>query len=189
MERHPDLLGRDDSLLLVIDVQERLLPSIPAADRLVWNIRRLLDGAKILGVPAAATEQYPRGLGATIPEIRERLPAPAEKLRFSCSECRDLLDRLPTEGIDKIVLTGIETHVCVLQSGLDLLAGGYRVHVVVDAVAARAELDHTTAVRRLEDCGAVPTTTETVLFEWTHAAGTPEFKQISQLVKETGPQG
>ena len=177
-----------DTALLVIDVQEKLVPAIAGAARVVWNIRRLIDGAKILGLPIVATEQYPQGLGPTVAELAERLeqPLPA-KLTFSCRGCPGPLADLRSRGIHKLLLCGIEAHVCVQQSALDLLADGWRAYVAVDAVGSRYEIDCQTALRRLDASGAVLTTSEAALFEWCQTAGTPEFKQISRLAKEDPP--
>ena len=183
--RSPLLMNRDDSALLVIDVQARLLPSIDQHERLVFNIRRLIEGAKQLGVRVAATEQYPKGLGGTTEELANLLPAAIpEKLMFSCRECEQLIDEFDSSGISKILLTGIETHVCVAQTAFDLLAAGFDVYVCVDAVGSRNEIDYLTAIRRMEAAGVTPTTTEAALFEWCEVAGSAEFKAISKLVQE-----
>ncbi len=185
--RSPELMNRDDTALLVVDVQARLLPLIGGHERLVWNVRRLIDGAKILGVKLAATEQYPQGLGPTTPELAARLgPIPA-KLAFSCGECGELFSGLRDQGIWKILVCGIETHVCVGQTVHDLLGDGFRVYVAADAVAARGQVDHEIALRRMDSAGATLTTTEAALFEWCGRAGSQEFKQISQLVRESPP--
>jgi len=178
-------MSRCDTGLLVVDMQERLLRVLPDAQRLVWNVRRLLDGARLLGIPFAASEQYPQGLGPTVAPLRERLAEIPAKLTFSCGGLPTLFDRFRTQDIDKLLVVGIETHVCVQQTALDLLASGFRVYVAIDAVGSRHELDYQTALRRLESAGAVLTTTEAALFEWCDQAGTPEFKQISALVRET----
>ncbi len=187
--RSPELMSASDTALLVIDVQQRLVPAIAGHQRVVWNIRRLIDGAKILGLPVLATEQYPAGLGPTVPELAQRLPSPIpSKLSFSCTGCAGLLDTLVDRGITRILVCGIEAHVCVAQTVLDLLSGGWRVYVAVDAVGSRFEIDYRTAVTRMDASGATLTTTEAALFEWCQVAGTPEFKQISQLVREPAPE-
>ena len=188
LTRSPELMNRDDSALLVVDVQAKLLPFIARHERLVWNIRRLIDGAQVLGVPVAATEQYPQGLGGTAPELAQRLAAIPSKLAFSCGECGEIFSAWRDKGIWKVLVCGIETHVCVGQTVHDLLGEGFRVYVAADAVAARGQLDHDIALRRMDSSGATLTTTEAALFEWCEVAGTPEFKQISQLVKEPPPQ-
>lgn len=185
LPRSPELMSRTDSALLVVDVQEKLIPLIANNDRIVWNIGRLLDGAKTLGVRIAATEQYPRGLGPTVKTFADRLGSVSEKLTFSCGGCPELFDELRQAGIFKILVVGIEAHVCVQQTVLDLLADGFRVYLAVDAVGSRHEVDYATALRRMDSAGATLTTTEAALFEWCDAAGTPEFKQISALVRET----
>lgn len=178
-------MSRDDSALLVVDMQEKLLPLIGEGKRITWNIRRLIDGAKALGVSIAATEQYPKGLGPTVEPLKQALSEIPAKLLFSCRECGPLFQQLRDAGRYKILVVGIEAHVCVQQTVLDLLADGFRVYVAVDAVAARGVLDKEIALRRMESSGATLTTTESALFEWCEAAGTPEFKQISQLVRES----
>jgi len=185
--RSSELMNRDDAALLVVDVQAKLLPLIPGHPRLVWNIRRLIDGAKILGVPIAGTEQYPQGLGPTTPELAPLLgPIPA-KTMFSCAECAEIFTDWRDRGIWKILVCGIETHVCVGQTVHDLLGEGFRVYVAADAVAARGQFDHDIALRRMDSSGATLTTTEAALFEWCGRAGSPEFKQISQLIRESAP--
>lgn len=188
LARSPELMNRDDSALLVVDMQAKLLPLIPGHARIIWNIRRLIDGAKILGVPLAGTEQYPQGLGPTTPELAGLLGSIPAKTAFSCGECGELFTAWRDRGIWKILVCGIETHVCVGQTVHDLLAEGFNVHVAADAVGARGQIDHDVALRRMESAGATLTTTEAALFEWCGRAGSPEFKQISQLVREQAPQ-
>ena len=183
-QRSPELMTPADSALLVVDVQEKLIGAILDHQRVVWNIGRLLDGASLLGVAAAATEQYPQGLGPTVPELASRLGDIPSKLAFSCIGCREVFDGLVESGVRKLLVAGIETHVCVAQTVLDALSAGFRVQVAVDAVGARATLDHDIALRRLDSAGATLTTTEAALFEWCGQSGTPEFKQISSLIKK-----
>ena len=180
-------MSRSDSALLVVDVQEKLVASIGAGERIVWNVRRLIAGAKLLGLPVMASEQYPQGLGPTVPELASLLEHRLAKLSFSCREMPDLFAGLRQRNIEKLLICGIETHVCIQQTVLDLLADGWRVYVAVDAVGSRYDLDHQTALRRMESSGAVLTSTESALFEWCQTAGTPEFKQLSQIVRETAP--
>ncbi len=186
--RSPLLMNRDDSAVLVIDVQEKLVPHIAGNERMLWNIGRLLDGARTLGVKVVATEQYPRGLGPTVPSLAGKLESaiPA-KTMFSCRECAPLVAQLKSENICHLVLVGIETHVCVAQTALDFMAAGFDVFICVDATGSRFEIDRETALRRLEYSGATPTTTEAVLFEWCETADSAEFKAISKLVQQTGP--
>ncbi len=187
-DRSPQLLSASTSVLLVVDVQEKLIPLIPQHQRIVWNIQRLLQAAEVLDVPALGTEQYPKGLGPTVEPLRQRLGPMPEKLSFSCVGCEPFLQQLDIETRWQVVAVGIETHVCVQQTVLDLLARGFDLFVVVDAVGARGELDHLTALRRMESAGATLTTAESVMFEWCQQAGTPQFKQISQLVRQSPPE-
>lgn len=184
--RSRHLMSADDTALLVVDVQEKLFPLIRDRQRVAWNIRRLIDAARLLGLPVAATEQYPKGLGATIPELAERLGAVPEKKMFSCRQCSELIDEL-SQGAERVLVCGIETHVCVAQTVFDLLGDGWDVYLAVDAVGSRAELDHDVALRRMETGGAVLSTTEAVLFEWCETADHPQFKAVSRLVREQPP--
>jgi len=185
--RSPDLMNADTSAILVVDVQEKLLAAIPNHSSIVWNIHRLLRGAKTLGVLAAATEQYPEKLGSTSPQLAgffEDIPA---KLKFSCGGCPEVFHQFRDAGIDTVLVAGIESHVCILQTVYDLLSEGFRVHLAVDAVGSRFQTDREIALRRMESSGVVLTTTETALFEWCEIAGTPEFKAISKIVREVEP--
>ena len=181
-------MSHGDTALLVIDVQERLLPAIPDGSRVVWNVRRLVDAAKILGLPVLGTEQYPQGLGATVAELAERLGTLPAKDTFSAGGCPGLFEDLRGRGIHKLLVCGIEAHVCVAQTTFDLLADGCQVFVAVDAVGSRFAIDRETALKRMDSAGAVLTTTEAAMFEWCERSGTPEFKRISLLAKERAPQ-
>ena len=167
----------------MIDVQEKLVPVVPSGDPVVRQICRLVEAARLLQVPTAATVQYPRGLGPLVSPLEELLGDPEEKLDFSAAVCRDSLDAWAAAGRDQIVVTGLETHVCVQQTVLDLIAEGQRPYLVAEAVAARGGRDHEVAMDRMRDAGAIVTTAESVLFEWLGTADRPEFKAISDLVK------
>ncbi len=181
-------LERDMAALLVIDVQERLgaaMPPEPFA-RLVKNARILIDSAKVLGLPIFATEQYPKGLGPTVASLLEALPldaAPVDKLEFSCGAVKEVARRLFQSGRRQVVVAGMETHVCVFQTVRDLCQGGYQPFVVRDAVLSRQSENLETGLALMRECGATITSTETVVFDLLGAAGTPEFKQISPLLK------
>jgi nicotinamidase-related amidase len=181
---HPTFMSPADTGLLVIDVQEKLMALIPQADRVIRNIAFLIDVARVFGMTVQATEQYPKGLGPTVPELAQRLPERPDKVAFSCCAIPAVVDTFHREARPKVLLTGIEAHVCVQQTALDLLAEGFRVYVAADAVASRTPTDCEYALRRLEQAGAVLTTTEAAAFEWTARAGTPEFKTVSRLVQE-----
>jgi len=181
---HPTQMSAADAGLLIIDVQEKLMPFIRDAATMTRNIAFLIDAARILQIPVQATEQYPRGLGPTVPELATRLPERPDKVAFSSCAVPSVTEGFRRGGRSKIVLAGIETHVCVLHTALDLLALDFRVYVAADAVSNRYAIDHEYALRRLEHAGAVLTTAETTVFEWVGAAGTPAFKEISRLVQE-----
>jgi nicotinamidase-related amidase len=181
---HATQMSAADTGLLVIDVQEKLLPLIPDAKAVVRNAAFLVDAAKLLGMPVQATEQYPRGLGATTPELAARLPERPEKTAFSCCAIPAVVEAFHRAACPKVVLAGLETHVCVLNTALDLLALDFRVYLPIDAVGARYRVDHETALRRLEQAGAVLTTSEGCVFEWVGGAGHPRFKDVSRLVQE-----
>jgi nicotinamidase-related amidase len=176
-------LTAGNSVLVVVDVQDKLLAKMPAAAELVESVGFLLDVANTLGVPVRATEQYPKGLGPTTAELARRLPPdlPA-KTAFSCCGVAGFVDELWLAGHHAVVLTGMEAHVCVAQTTLDLLAAGVRVFLPLDAVGSRYDIDRETAVRRMERAGAVPTTAEAVAFEWVGDATHPQFKAVSRLV-------
>lgn len=180
-------MNREDSALLVVDAQVKLLKIIPGSERIIWNIRRLLDAAAALGVPIAATEQYPDGLSPTVPELKERIGPAPDKLCFSAAVCGDIFDGWKRDLRTRVLLCGIETHVCLMQTALDLAASGFEPYVAVDAVGARYAVDHETALRRMQSAGVILTTTETTMFEWCRTAEVPEFKKISALAKEKPP--
>lgn len=187
MIRSPELMNASDTALLVVDVQDRIMQAIPRAKILVWNIRRLVDGAKILGVPVEATEQAPEKLGPTVEPLRSRLPEAKSKLAFSCGERGEIAQAWRDAGVHRVLLSGVESHVCVQQTALDYMANGFRVYAAVDALGSRHAIDHETALRRMESSGVTLTTCEAALTEWSVRAGTPEFKQISALAKEPAP--
>lgn len=169
------------SLLCVIDVQEKLLPAVPEGDRVVAAAGKLAEAAGLLGVGRVLTEQYPRGLGRTAAGLAARLPPPIEKLAFSCCGAEAFAACLP-EDLESVLLCGLETHVCVAQTALDLLARGLAVFIAVDAVASRHPVDHQTALRRLDGAGAILTTVEGAIFEWCRTAAHPQFQAVRKIV-------
>jgi nicotinamidase-related amidase len=178
-------MNRSDTGLLVIDLQVKLLGAIPQGESIVRRAAQLIEGAKILGIPVLATEQYPKGLGPTHPELLSKLDPPLEKLHFSSAALDGVVSFFKGRNIKKILLAGVETHVCVLQTALDLAAMGFGVYGAVDAMGSRFAQDHDWSLKRMEKAGVILTTVEAALFEWTEKAGTPEFKEISRLVKGT----
>jgi nicotinamidase-related amidase len=187
LPRSPELMNREDSALLVVDAQERLLALVPGRERIIWNIRRLLDAAAALDIPIAGTEQYPDKLSPTVPELKERVGSMPDKLCFSACVCGEIFERWKSDNRYRVLVCGIETHVCILQTALDLVAAGFEPYVSVDAVGARYSVDHDTALRRMESAGVILTTAETAMFEWCKTAEAPEFKKISALAKEKPP--
>ncbi len=182
---NPLLMTPDNTVLLVIDMQAKLLPWIRFGDKVAWNTRRLLDGAEIFGLPFLGTEQYRQGLGPTIEPLAAKLGEMPDKLHFSSYDA--VSEKLAELGRPKVLIAGIEAHVCVQQTALDLLSLGYEVYLAVDAIGSRFAADRKFALRRMESSGVTLTTTESALFEWCRVAGTPQFKQISQLVRESPP--
>lgn len=177
-------LDRGRAALAVIDVQEAFRPAVLDFDRVVANIGVLVQGARILGLPVIVTEQYPKGLGHTVPEVAEHLDgiAPLEKTSFS-AVAADGFPAALAEVRDQVVVCGIESHVCVNQTAEDLLAAGREVHVVGDAVTSRTAANRDLGLHKMEQSGATLTSVETALFELLREAGTPEFKEIQRLVK------
>lgn len=186
MTRSSHLMNRHDTALLVIDVQEKLMTKIHGRDRVLSNIERLVQAAKVLDLFVQATEQYPEGLGPTVASLSKVLPPRLGKIVFSCAAVPEVGAQLKEKRIGKVLLAGVEAHVCVQQTALDLMEMGLKTYVAVDAVGSRHEEDRVVALRRLEASGAILTTTEAAIFEWTERAGTPEFKRISQMIKEAG---
>jgi nicotinamidase-related amidase len=175
-------LQRDHTLLLVIDVQQKLMPVIDGADDVLRNIERLVRGCHILGIPAVLTEQYVKGLGPTVDAIRQAFEAtygytPVEKMCFSAAE------QLGARERRQILVAGVEAHVCVHQTVQDLLAGGFEVTLVADAVSSRTPRNRELALRRMESDGVKLSSTEMALFELLGVSGTDEFRAISRLIK------
>jgi len=180
-------MSADDTAVLVIDVQEKLIGLIPDQARLIWNVGRLLEGARLFGVPALASEQYPQGLGTTVPEIARHFDHIPSKTLFSCRACPEQFHDLFDRGVHRLLLAGIETHVCVLQTAFDLMAAGFQIFVAVDATGSRNRLDREIALRRLEASGALLTTTESALFEWCEDARCEAFSGLRPLIAQPGP--
>ncbi len=185
MPRHPRLLDPKATALLVIDVQERFRSAIAEFDSMAAGCAKLVRAFRLLGLPVLVTEQYPKGLGHTVAEVKEAL-GPAEipeKTAFSSMGCAGVPERLQALGAQSILACGIETHVCVQQTVHDLLAAGYPVQVAVDAVQSRHAADREVALRRMEAAGAVLTTTEMAAFELLADARHPRFKEVQALFK------
>ncbi len=178
-------LSGTNTLILTIDVQEKLIKAIKRKDTIVWNIRRMLDAGKLLGIKHLVTEQNPSKLGRTIPKLQDRVNNKVvEKMNFSCYDCILIKSFLKEHSIEELVICGLETHICIQQSALDFLKAGFKVFIPIDAVGSRRDLDHETSIRRLEMSGAIVTTTESAIFELCKTSDRKEFKQISNLIKE-----
>ncbi len=174
-------LDRERAALVVVDLQEAFRKAIPDFDRVAGAAATLIDGAEAMGVPIKVTEQYPKGLGRTVPEVAEHLPdtvRPIEKVRFSAAEA----DGFDLDGRNQALVCGIETHVCVSQTVLDLLDAGVEVHVVADAVGSRTEANRELGLHKAERAGAVLTSVEAALFELLGGSDAAEFKQVQGLV-------
>jgi len=181
----PRRIRRASAGVVVVDLQERLLPAIFEQERVVQNTVRLVQGAAILGVPIFVTEQYRKGIGPTVAEVAAAIPgfAPREKLAFGACGAPGFVEALVAQGVADVILCGIEAHVCVSQTCLDLLDKGLAPFVVADAVSSRTPANHRLGVERMRDAGAVIVSTEMILFELLERAGTDEFRQVLALVK------
>jgi len=177
-------LKPEESVLVLIDFQERLIPAVDQRDKVIKNANLLIQLADKLNVPVIITEQYPQGLGRTVPEINENLAGCklVEKVKFSAMvpELQEVLGAL---GRKKIAIAGTETHICVFQTVRDLVEAGFTVHVVQDAVGSRFEENYQSGLELMRDLGAVITNTETVIFDMLKVAGTPVFREMSKLLK------
>jgi nicotinamidase-related amidase len=175
-------LDRERAALVVVDVQEAFRPALPDFEAVAKAVGKLVQGAKAMNLPIVVTEQYPQGLGETVPEVAEHLSddlEPVEKVCFSAAEA----DGFDLGGRDQALVCGIETHVCVNQTVLDLLDRGVEVHVVGDAVGSRTDQNRELGLHKAERAGAVLTSVETALFELLRGSDAPEFKQVQALVK------
>src|SRR5882724_1597015 len=170
-------IAREKTVLAVIDIQERLLPAIFEGERVVQNTVRLMKGARVLGIPVLVTEQYKKGLGNTTPAIAAEIAgfAQMEKVAFSACGAAGFDEALKMKKVSNVVLCGIEAHVCVSQTCLDLLDRGFRVYVVADAISSRTAENQRIGIERMRDAGAVIVSAEMVLFELLEKAATEEF--------------
>ena len=190
------LANASNSCLLVIDIQEKLLPVIEDHAAVLRSTVFLVEAARLLNVPVHVSEQYPKGLGRTVPELQTALQSPSEsaassvpveKMRFSAAEAFQplLASATKPEGAPlSVVIAGIETHVCVQQTALELLTQGYQVFVISDAVGSRFSSDKQTAIELLRQAGVIVTSAESIVFEWCGSAEHPAFRSLSQLVRK-----
>lgn len=189
---HPTLLRPQDTALVVVDIQEKLLPAIANADQVVQQTARLVRGCGELGIPILVTEQYPQGLGPTVAPIQEALDAAQTrgsavdrftKTTFACSGCDAFLDRLEDAGYEQLLLCGIEAHICILQTALDLVEQGHMTFVAADATGSRLAANAELALHRLRQAGVITLPMESALYEMVGDAKDSAFKAICQLIK------
>ena len=177
---------REESLLVIIDFQEKLFPSVDERyrKRILRSLPLLIDAAKTMGIPVIYTEQYPRGLGRTIPEITSRLDGkPIEKTSFSCFGSDEFRDAVVESTARYLIIAGIETHICVNQTVFDAMDMGYTPILVEDASGSRRESDHNTAIRKMESNGVLVESAEMVIYEWLESARSREFRKVLELIK------
>ena len=180
------ILNIEDSIVMIIDVQEKLLNAVFNKASLEKKATTLANTAKILGIPVIVTEQYPKGLGATVETLKEVLPENTqyfEKTAFSALENNDVLEALKNSGKKQVVIFGIETHICVSQTTNALIEEGFEVSVIRDACGSRSELEYSAGLERMKDNGAHVLTTEIALFEWLKGAKHPKVKEVQMLIK------
>lgn len=184
-KRHPALFSRSSSVILLVDYQERFMPILHDNYETIKNIRLLLSGARIYGVPVFYSEQVPQKLGPTINEFKELLEGASyfSKKSMSCCGDESFVKNLKGRNIKQIAVCGIEAHVCVLQTVLDLINYGFQVHLVSDAVTTRLPHNKEIAVEKIKSAGGIISSVETILFEIAYEAGTDEFKRLQQLFK------
>jgi nicotinamidase-related amidase len=182
--RHPSILQSDHTLLLIVDFQERMIPAMHDADSVTTNVMKLVKGICTLHIPVIVSEQYPKGLGHTASAVSALIQdiKVMEKIHFSCCGSREIWEALDEQKRKQIIAVGVEAHVCVLQTVLDLLHANYQVHVPFDCVASRNPLNRDNALERMKQAGATVTNLESVLFELMIKAGSDEFKQIQKLI-------
>jgi isochorismate hydrolase len=180
-------IQREEAVLVVVDVQDVLMKQMNqgVAEKVIRNIRTLLSFAQEMAIPVLTTEQYPKGLGPTVSEIKMELGSVSsiEKVSFSCCGVETFNEKLNQTGRKQVILTGIETHVCVLQTADDLIQAGHEVHAVADAICSRRKLDWEIGLRWMEKKGAMISTTEIIAFQLLKEAGTEEFRTLSKWLK------
>ena len=179
-------MNEKDTAILIIDVQDKLIRSMKDRDRIVFNIKKIVESSVILNMPKFISEQNPQKLGPTVNSIHtNKNEITYSKMSFSCANCSLLMKDLADKNIKNILLCGVETHVCVQQTALDLIANDYNVFVAGDAVGSRNSIDHEVALRRIENAGGIISTTESVIFEWCRSADRDEFRDLSGIIKKS----
>ena len=182
MEKY--VLIRDEAVLLIVDIQERLVPAMKYGEKVIRNTNIIISCAKKLGIPIIVTEQYPQGLGKTVSDVSNNIEGALTYAKLTFSGCTsEVISALNEIGRKKIIITGMETHICVFQTVRDLLVHGYQVFVVGDAVCSRTKENYQNGLSLMLSTGALVTNTETVIFDLLKEAGTPLFKELSKLIK------
>jgi len=181
----PTLLTTDNTVLVVIDIQDRMVRVMHHKEILLQNLAKLIRGVQVLDIPVILTEQYPAGLGPTLPEIAELLPdiQPIEKICFNCCDEERFRQKLESLNRQQVLIAGIEAHICVYQTAMALLKSGYEVQVVADCISSRDVANKEVCLTKMSQAGISPTTTEMALFELLKVAKGDKFKQISNIVK------
>ncbi len=184
-KHHPAILSKEETVLVVVDVQEKLLPYVKDKEKVTENLQMLIKFAYIMDIPIILTEHYPKGLGKTVPEIKEVLKEykPIEKVIFSCFGSEKFKSRLKELGVKRLMLSGIESHICIEQTALDALDAGYEVHVIADAISSRTPRNLEIGIEKTRQFGAVISSTEMAMYEIMERADTKEFKEVLKLVK------
>jgi len=179
------ILKKSGTILIILDIQEKLASVMNKREQVVRNCLHLIETAKLLSIPVILTEQYPKGLGPTVSEINDALPSykPFTKMSFDCCREEGFLEKITHSHKKQVLLSGMETHICVLQTCLSLLKEGFAVHIVGDAVCSRKKADFITGIEMMRSAGAVITGTETAIFQLLEKAGTDEFREISKRIK------
>ncbi len=179
------ILKRSETTLVIVDIQEKLASVMNKREQVIRNCLHLIEATKLLTVPITLTEQYPEGLGPTVSEIKNALPSykPITKMSFDCCREDGFMDQINSSHKKQVILSGMEAHICVLQTCLSLLKEGFAVHIVGDAVCSRKKADFITGIEMLRSAGAVITGTETAIFQLLEKAGTDEFREISNRIK------
>lgn len=177
---------KNESIAIMVDIQEKLLPAMIKREELITNSVKLLKGLNVLKLPLLVSRQYTKGLGDTDSELKEFIDEGTpdfDKITFSCYEDKNMKRYIDSQKVKNVILFGIEAHICLQQTAIDCLDAGYQVIVVTDCISSRKEMDKNTAILRLQKEGAILTTYEALLFELTRVAGTDIFKEISKIIK------
>ncbi|MBI5050353.1 MAG: hydrolase [Nitrospirae bacterium] len=178
-------LNKEHTGIVIVDVQAKLISVMSRSEFVISNIIKLLHLARLFNLPVILTEQFPKMLGTTIPEVKKVLSLydPLQKMAFDCCDVEPFNDRLQSAGLENIILAGVETHICILQTCSSLLERGYNVHVPQDAVDSRTEENWHVGIELMKKAGAVITSAETVIFQMLRTAGTEEFKEMLKIIK------